>query len=200
MIIFSKLFLSRILIIAGCLPLFALVSAGQQTQNNDGDVFPIPDAYRVEGIPAIKKSEVENLFYDPASIRSNLIWDADSKNRRLLVTDEKNSVYLLDAPLEKPVRLTQGFVPSKVRMRPDGASFAYNSDQEDEDNYQLYLFDLKEKTPKKLTTLTGKDESIESFTWSKAGDSLFYIKIDTTRKPARFVKTICRRKPAFRRI
>ena len=154
----------------------------------NADIFPVPGTYKTEGIPPIKKSEVENLFYDPSTIRSNLIWDADRKNRKMLVTDEKNSVYLLDAPMAQPVRLTQGFVPDKVRMRPDGSGFAYNSDYEDEDNYQLYFYDLKGKTPKKITTPTGKDESIESFAWSKAGDSLFYTKIDYDTKTSK----ICR--------
>lgn len=132
-----------------------------------------------------------STFYDPDSIRSNLIWDADAKNRKLLVTDEKNSVYLLDQPMAQPVRLTQGFVPSKVKLRPDGSSFAYNSDHEDEDNYQVYFYELKEKydfkekTPKKLTTLTGKDESVDSFTWNKAGDSLFYVKVDYDTKTSK---------------
>ena len=170
----------------GCLlsiTLICWVSIATAQQNED--VFPVPDTYKVEGIPPIKKSEVENLFYDPSTIRSNLIWDADSKHRRLLVTDEKNAVYLLDTPMAQPFRLTQGFVPSKVRMRPDGSGFAYNSDQEDEDNYQLYYYDLKEKTPKKITTPTSKDESIESFAWTKAGDALFYTKIDYDTKTSK---------------
>lgn len=184
--IFCNAFLSKTLAGVGCLFLLSLVGAVSVAlaQTSD-DNFPIPDSYKVEGIPTIKKSEVENLFYDPASIRSNLIWDADWKNRRLLVTDEKNSVYLLDAPMAQPVRLTQGFVPNKVRIRPDGAGFAYTSDHENEDNFQLYLYDFKEKTPKKLTTLTGKDESVDSFTWSKAGDSLFYTKVDYDTKTSK---------------
>jgi len=163
----------------------------QDSVQSNSDAFPVPDTYRIEGIPPIKKSETENLFFDPSMIRSNLLWDADSKNRKLLVTDEKNSVYLLDAPMAQPVRLTQGFVPNKVRMRPDGASFAYTSDHENEDNYQIYFYDLKEKydfkekSPKKLTTLTGKDESIESFAWNKTGDSLFYTKVDYDAKTSK---------------
>ena len=69
------------------------------------DVFPVPESYKVEGIPEIKNSEVKDLFYDPASIRSNLIWDADIKNKRLLITDQTNSVYLLDTPLAQPTQL-----------------------------------------------------------------------------------------------
>lgn len=169
--------------------LVGLVSFAPAQENSDD--YPVPATYKTEGIPPIKKSEVENLFYDPEAIRSNLIWDADQKNRRLLVTDEKNSVYLLDQPMAQPVRLTQGFVPSKVKIRPDGSSFAYNSDYEDEDNYQVYFYnfkenyDFKEKMPKKLTTLRGKDESVDSFTWNKAGDALFYVKVDYDTKTSK---------------
>lgn len=186
--ILNRAVFSKTAVIVYCLCLLTLgelsPTKAQENAQSGNDVFPVPDTYKTEGIPPIRKSEVENLFYDPASIRSNLIWDADAKNRRLFVTDEKNSVYLLDQPMAQPVRLTQGFVPSKVKMRPDGLSFAYNSDHENEDNYQVYFYDLKEKydfkekTPKKLTTLTGKDESVDSFTWNKAGDSLFYVKVD----------------------
>ena len=170
---------------------FISVVAAQVT---NPDNFPVPATYKTEGIPPIKKSEAENLFYDPSTIRSNLIWDTDPKNRRMLVTDEKNSVYLLDQPMAQPVRLTQGFVPSKVKMRPDGSSFAYNSDHENEDNYQIYLYDLKEKydfkekSPKKLTVLSGKDESVDSFTWNKAGDSLFYAKVDYDTKTSKLCR------------
>jgi dipeptidyl aminopeptidase/acylaminoacyl peptidase len=156
--------------------------AAQELKSDD---FPAPATYKTEGIPPIKKSEVENLFYDPSTIRSNLIWDTDPKNRKMLVTDEKNSVYLLDQPMAQPVRLTEGFVPNKVKVRPDGTGFAYTSDQENEDNYLLYLYDFKDKTPKKLTTLTGKDESVESFTWSKTGDTLFYTKVDYDTKTSK---------------
>lgn len=182
---------------AGCLLLIiliGLISIGAAQEGNS-DNYPVPATYKTEGIPPIKKSEVENLFYDPSTIRSNLIWDADSKNRKLLVTDEKNSVYLLDAPMAQPVRLTQGFVPNKVRMRPDGVGFAYTSDHENEDNYQIYFYDLKEKydfkekSPKKLTMLTGKDESVESFAWNKTGDSIFYTKVDYDTKTSKLCRS-----------
>lgn len=156
--------------------------------SQDNDLFPVPDGYQIEGIPQIKKSEVEGMFYDPASIRSNLIWDADRKNRRLLVTDETNSVYLLSSPLSKPDKLLDKIIPNTVKTRPDGGSFAYTSDHEDEDNYQLYFYDLKEKKPKRLSTLTGKDESIESFIWSRDGYSLFYSKVDYDSKTSK----VCR--------
>ncbi len=106
--IFCNALTPKILAKIGCL--FLLLLTGTVSialaQTSD-DNFPIPDTYKTEGIPQIKKSEVENLFYDPASIKSNLIWDADWKNRRLLVTDEKNSVYLLDQPMSQPVRSTR---------------------------------------------------------------------------------------------
>lgn len=152
------------------------------------DVYPVPDTYQVEGIPQIKKSEVENMFYDPAAIRSNLIWDADRKNRKLFVTDETNSVYLLNSPLSKPEKLLDKVIPNTLKTNPNGGSFAYTSDHEDEDNYQLYVYDLQERKPKKLTTLTGKDESVESFVWNRSGDSLVYAKVDYDTKTSK----ICR--------
>src|SRR5215211_2758013 len=82
-----------------------LIGAATIVFPQSADIFPVPETYQTEGIPAIKNSEVEHLFYDPSSIRSNLIWDADQANRRLLVTDQKNSVYLLDTPMSQPVHL-----------------------------------------------------------------------------------------------
>lgn len=166
----------NLLIIGGWL-LTMLFSASPLAAQN-ADVFPVPETYKTEGIPAIKNSEVENLFYDPASIRSNLIWDTNKKYRKMLVTDETNNIFLLDAPLSPPVKLIEKIVPNSVKVRPDGNSFAYTDDHEDEDNYQLYLYDFREKTPKKVVVLTGKDESVDSFIWSKTGDRLFYVRAD----------------------
>jgi Tol biopolymer transport system component len=142
------------------------------------DIFPVPDTYKTEGIPVIKNSEVGHLFYDPSSIKSNLIWDADRENRRLLVTDETNNVYLLDSALAQPVKLIEKVVPQSVKINPNGESFAYISDHENEDNYQLYLYDFKTKATKKLVNLTGKDESIESVMWNEKGNALYYVRID----------------------
>ena len=188
----SRTVFSKTAVIVFCLCLltlggFSSISAQENGQSNS-DIFPVPDTYKVEGIPPIKKSEVENLFYDPASIRSNLIWDTDQKNRKMLVTDETNNIFLLNTPLAQPVKLIEKIVPSSVKMRPDGNSFAYTDDHEDEDNYQLYLYDFKEKTPKKLVALTGKDESIDSFIWSKNGDSLFYMRVDYESKKSKLCR------------
>lgn len=71
--------------------LLILAGSGSTAFPQSADVFPIPETYKVEGIPAIKNSEVEHLFYDASAIRSNLIWDADRQNRRLLV-DRKSVV------------------------------------------------------------------------------------------------------------
>lgn len=150
--------------------------------SQSADVFPVPDNYKTEGIPAIKNSEVEHLFYDPSLIRSNLIWDADRQNRRLLVTDQTNNVYLLNSALEQPVKLIEKVIPQSVKINPNGESFSYTSDHEDEDNYQLYLYDFKTKTSKKLITLTGKDESIESVVWNEKGAALYYLRIDYDQK------------------
>lgn len=149
-----------------------------ETAFSQEDVLPIPTTYKTEGIPVIKNSEVKDLFYDSAAIKSNLIWDADRKNRRLLVTDQKNNVYLLDTPMAQPVQLLQKFVPNLVKVKPDGTSFGYTSDQETEDSYQLYVYDFKEKTSKKLTNLTNKEHSVDSFIWSRKGDLLYFVKVD----------------------
>lgn len=161
------------------------------------DLLPVPDTYRVEGVPPIKKSEVQNLFYDPASIRSNLIWDTDQKNRRLLVTDKTNNVYLLNSPLSEPMKLFDKIVPNTIRTNPNGRSIALTSDHEDEDNYQLYLYDFEKKETKKLITLTGIDESIDSFVWSKSGDSLFYGKVDYESKTSKLCKYDFRSETCF---
>ncbi|HMO82393.1 MAG TPA: prolyl oligopeptidase family serine peptidase [Pyrinomonadaceae bacterium] len=158
--------------------------------SQNGDVFPVPDSYKVEGIPTIKKSEVDHLFFDPISIKSNLIWDADQKNRRLLVTDETNNVYLLDSALSRPIKLTEKGVPNSVRFHPDGGSFLFTSDHEDQENFQLYIYDLEKRTVSKATTLTGKDESIESAVWSKAGGFLHYSKIDYELKVTKLCESI----------
>lgn len=142
------------------------------------DLFPVPETYQVEGIPPIKKSEVEHLFFEPGTVRSNLIWDADRKNRRLLVTDQTNNIYLLTSPMAQPEKLIEKVVPNSVKMRPDGQAFAYTSDLEDEDNFQLFLYDFSKKTSTKLVPLTGKDESIDYFIWSRTGNEILYIRAD----------------------
>lgn len=147
-------------------------------QTKPAEYYPVPESYRLEGIPAIKKADVDHLFYDPATIRSNLIWSADVKNRRLLVTDETNNIYLIETPLGPPEKLTNRTVPEAVKMAPHGQSFAYISDHEKPDAHNLYVYGFKEKQSKKLFELSGKDESIESFTWSDSGDALFYMRVD----------------------
>jgi dipeptidyl aminopeptidase/acylaminoacyl peptidase len=179
----SKL-IYRILFSALLLVCLKIVGVGQEN-----DILQIPKSYQVEGIPSIKNSEVAGLFYDPSEIKSNLIWDSDKKNRRLLVTDQKNSVYLLDSPMAQPVHILPKVVPSSVKISIDGNSFAYTSDQDVEDSYQLYLFDLKEKTSKKLTTLTNKEHSVDSFIWSKNGDKLFFVKVDYESKITKLCQT-----------
>lgn len=188
--IFNKLNIKSAIpkmLIIGCLML--VIGTVSMTFSQETDVFPIPKTYNVEGIPMFKNSEVENLFYDPVAIKSNLIWAADTKNRRLLVTDQKNSVYLLDTPMAQPIQLLQKIVPNSVKTRPDGTSFAYTSDHEVEDSYQLYLYDFNEKTSKKLTNLTSKEQSVESFIWSKKGNSLYFVKVDYDSKTTKLCQT-----------
>lgn len=151
------------------------------------DLFPVPESYQVEGVPPIKKAEVEHLFFEPGTVRSNLIWDADRRNRRLLVTDQTNNIYLLNSPMGQPEKLVEKVVPNFVKMRPDGQAFAYTSDLEDEDNFQLFLYDFAKKSSTKLVPLKGKDESIDYFIWSRDGSSLLYIRADYDLKKS----TIC---------
>ena len=61
--------------------------------------------------------------------QSEAIWSGMRirKNRRMLVTDETNNIYLLNTPLSPPVKLIEKIVPYSVKVRPDGESFAYTS-------------------------------------------------------------------------
>lgn len=158
------------------------------TLSQEKDYFPVPDSYKVEGVPPIENSEVKHLFYDPSAIRSNLIWDTDKAGRRLLVTDETNGVYLLNTPLSQPIKLFDKIIPNSVKVRPNGSGFAYTDDHEHEDNYQLYLFDFKKQASERLVKLTGKDESIDSVVWDEDGGSLFFSRVDYESKKSR----ICR--------
>jgi hypothetical protein len=124
------------------------------SQNND--IFPIPDTYKIEGIPTIKNSEVAHLFYDPSAIKSNLIWDSDTKNRQMLITDATNNIYLLSSPLAKPIKLIDKIIPYSLKNNPNGESFAYSSDHEDQDNFQLYLYDFKEKNTQEIGKFDGQ--------------------------------------------
>jgi prolyl oligopeptidase PreP (S9A serine peptidase family) len=151
-----------------------LLSASAQTNTED---FPIPTSIKTEGIRAIKKADVDHLFFEPSLIRSNLIWDVDRPNRRLLVTDEKTNIYLVASPLAKPDRLIDKKVPTTVRVSPKGDVFAFMDDEEDPDNFQLYLR-LKDGTVKKLSKFDGKDEAVESIVWSRSGDALYYSQTD----------------------
>jgi dipeptidyl aminopeptidase/acylaminoacyl peptidase len=187
--LFRKGGLIKPMAMIGCLLMLIAGSVLEITaQNEKTDDFPIPESYKTEGIPPIKKFDVEHLFYDPSTIRSNLIWDTDTKNRRLLVTDETNNIHFLTSPLAQPVKLIEKVIPYSVRINPNGKNFAYNSDHEDEDNYQLYLYDFNDKTSKKLVDLVGKDESIESFVWSKNGDALHFMRVDYDGKTSKLCK------------
>ncbi|NJM52121.1 MAG: hypothetical protein HC846_01250 [Blastocatellia bacterium] len=165
-----------------------IICAATTVFSQNADNFPIPDTYKVEGIPTIKNSEVAHLFYDPSAIKSNLIFDSETKNRRILITDATNNIYLQTSPLATPVKLIDKLIPYSLKTNPNGESFAYTSDHEDQDNFQLYLYDFKEKTPKKLVNLTGKDESIDSFIWSKSGDALYFMRMDYEAK----ISKLCR--------
>lgn len=179
----EKLFNFRQVILV--IGLATILSFSFSAFSQDNDFISIPDKYKVEGIPQIKKSDVEHLLFEPSEIKSNLIYDADSKNRRLLVTDETNHIYLLDNPLAKPSKLIGEIIPNTVKVRPDGKSFAFNSDHEDEDNYQIYLYDFSEKKSRKLISLKGKDESIDTFIWGEKGKILVFSRVDYETKKSR---------------
>ncbi len=154
--------------------------------------FPVPANMKVEGIPAFKNQDVERLFFDPSQIRANLLWDVDKKNRALLVTDEKSQIYLVRSPLLPPEKLTEDRVPYSVRVNPNGSAFAFTDDKDHRDNYELYYWsnsDMGNKgTFRKLSNLSGKDESVESILWNRDGSSLYYAQIDYDAKTTK----ICR--------
>lgn len=168
-------------------PLFlfvVLLSSAFQTPAQTADVFAVPPSFTVEGIPAIKNSDVEHLFFDPSQIKSNLIWDVDRKNRSILITDERSYIYLLGAPIEKPQNLIDGRSPNMVRVSPKGGVFAFIDDKEDRDNFQLYLRDEKGQV-RKLSSFSGKDESVESLEWDEKGEAIFYAQVDYESKTTR---------------
>ncbi len=139
--------------------------------------FPVPATMKVEGIPPTKKGDVENLFFDPSQIRNNLIWDVDRKNRTILVTDEKSFIFRVATPMAKPEKLIDGRKPNTGRVDPMGSRFAFTDDKDDADSFELYLWDGKEPL-RKLSTFTGKDESVEPLVWSKTGDELVSTQSD----------------------
>lgn len=159
---------------------FVIVGGGfgcAQTIAQSAEDFPVPANMSVEGIPPIKKKEAEKLFVDPSEIKNNLIWDVDRKNRSILVTDERSYIYLVSSPLAKPEKLIDGRIPSTVRVSPNGNTFAFTDDKADADNFELYLWTEKDQL-KKLSSFTGKDESVESFVWNKSGAKLLYSQSD----------------------
>ncbi|MBX3290402.1 MAG: S9 family peptidase [Acidobacteria bacterium] len=146
--------------------------------------FPVPASFTVEGVPAIKAADVEHLFYDPSQVKSNLIWDVDVRNRSMLITDERSYIYHLDAPMGKPRNLIDGRVPNTVRVSPKGGVFAFVDDKEDADNLELYLRDEKGQV-RKLSSFSGKDESVESLVWDEKGETIFYAQVDYESKTTR---------------
>lgn len=164
------------------LALIAAFSTHAQSASSK-DEFPVPPSFVVEGIPAIKNSDVEHLFFDPSEVKSNLIWDVDRRNRSILITDERSYIYRLNSPLGQPENLIDGRSPNMVRVSPKGEAFAFIDDKEDRDNFQLYIRD--EKGMRKLSSFTGKDESVESLIWNDKGDAIFYAQVDYEKKITR---------------
>ncbi len=152
--------------------------------SQNSDVFPVPDSYKVEGIPPIRKSEVDHLFFDASQVRSNLIWDVDRKNRSILITDEKNYIYRLDSPMAKPQNVINGRSPNMVRVSPKGRVFVFIDDKEDADNFELHIRDEMGNI-RKLSSFSGKDESVESFVWDEAGTRIIYAQINYEKKATR---------------
>lgn len=147
------------------------------------------DSLITEGLPQINKSEVADLFFESSELQSNLIWDADTASRSILTTDKTNDVYLLKSPLANPVNLLDiGVIPSSVKTRPGGGSVAYNFDIKKDDNLQLYTFEYATKTTKPLADLNGKNESVDSFVWSRDGKFIFFTKVDYDNKKTKLCK------------
>ena len=151
------------------------------------DEFPVPPSFSVEGVPAIKNSDVGHLFFDPSQVKSNLIWDVDRKNRSILITDERSYIYRLESPMAKPQLLIDGRSPNMVRVNPKGGVFAFIDDKEDRDNFQLYLRDDTGQI-RKLSSFVGKDESVESLEWDEKGRSIFYGQVDYEKKITRLCR------------
>lgn len=170
-------FVLVILVVLGSVSIF-----GQSTS----DDFPVPANMKVEGIPPIKKDEVEKLFFDPSQIRNNLIWDAERNSWSILLTDEKSFIYRVASPMAKPEVIVDNRVPNTVRGNPTNDTFAFTDDKADEDNYELYLW--KGKEIKKLSSFSGKDESVESFIWSRDGKSIYYTQVDFDAKTTKLCR------------
>lgn len=151
---------------------FLLATHAQTT-----DDYPVPPTFTVEGIPSLKNSDVEHLFFESSEIKDNLIWDIDRKYRSILITDERSYIYRLDAPMAKPQLLTDGRSPARVRISPKGGIFVFVDDKEKRDSFELYLRDEKGRI-RKLTSFSSKDESVESFVWEEKGRTIFYAQMD----------------------
>lgn len=150
------------------LGLLAVSIAAQQS-----DDFPVPETFKLEGVPRIKNKDVKHLFFEPSVIKSNLIWDVDRTTRKLLVTDEKTGIYSVDSPLSKPKLLIEGRSPTTVRVNPTSSLVAFNNDKEDPDNYALFLWDGNSNL-RKLSSFNGKDDSVDSFIWDRDGKRIYY--------------------------
>lgn len=171
-----------------CLVLVAIVlGVGLSIRAQNRDDLPIPPTFDVEGIPAIKTSDVEHLFVDPSQVKSNLIWDVDRKNHSILITGDRSNIYRLDSPTGEPQNLIDGRSPETVRVSPKGGVFAFIDDKEDRDNFELYLRDENNQV-RKLSAFSGKDESVESLVWDEKGEKIFYSQVDYESKTTK----ICR--------
>lgn len=177
MSLFASRTITLLFLVVILLPAFVV-----HAQSND--IFAVPPSFTVEGIPEIKNSDVEHLFFEPSLVKSNLIWDVDRKNRSILVTDERTYIYRVDSPMGKPQNLIDGRAPNTVRVSPNGGVFAFIDDKENADNYELYFRDEKGQI-RKLSSFTGKDESVESIAWGKTGKTLFYTQVDYENKTTR---------------
>ena len=176
----DKLISKKVFGLIGHLALVFAITSHAQTS----DEFPVPASFAVEGIPTIKNADVEHLFFDPSEVKNNLIWDVDRRNRSILITDERSYIYRLDTPMGNPLNLTDGRSPNMVRVSPKGGVFAFIDDKEKRDSFELYLRDEKGDI-RKLSSFSGKDESVESFVWEANGKTVFYAQIDYETKITR---------------
>lgn len=173
----------RVALLAGLLLLFGVSFARAQEE-----FMPVPKEFTTEGVPAIAKADVAGLLFDPKSVRNNLLWDADTSRRRLLVTDVTNGAYLLEKPMNAPRLTAEKVIPAMAKFRPGHDEYAYLSDIRDEDNQELYLHDLKTGTARLLVGVTAKEETINAFVWDGAGRELYYVRVDYEKNASRLCR------------
>lgn len=96
----------------------------------------------------------------------------------------------VESPLAKPKLVIDGRVPSTLRVSPTSSLVAFNNDKEDQDNYALFLWDGKSEA-RKLSSFSGKDDSVDSFIWERDGKSIYYTLNDYETKLTKLCHSEC---------